>query len=46
MYQIVSLGFMREMRLVMDRFGIYAQRRAMARVLPGVVIYRGDEWWN
>lgn len=34
------------LRVQRDPFGIYAQRRALAHAMPGVSIYRGDEWWT
>lgn len=34
------------LRVKADPFGIYESRRNLARVLPGVAIYRGDEWWT
>ena len=34
------------LRVKADPFGIYAQRRALAHVMPGVAVYRGDEWWT
>ncbi|BBB99390.1 hypothetical protein [Bradyrhizobium elkanii] len=35
-----------DLRQAHDPYGIYRQRRFMSRVLPDVVIYRGDEWWH
>ena len=34
------------LRVKADPFGIYAQRRALAAVVPGTQVYRGDEWWT
>lgn len=34
------------LRVKADPFGIYAQRMALARAMPGVQVYRGDEWWT
>jgi hypothetical protein len=34
------------LRVKADPFGIYAQRRNLAHAMPGVAIYRGDEWWT
>ncbi len=34
------------LRVMADPFGIYESRRKLARALPGVAIYRGDEWWT
>lgn len=34
------------LRVMRDPFGIYAQRRALAHAMPGVEVYRGDEWWT
>lgn len=36
-----------QLRLVDDQYGIYAERRALGRVLPGgVQVYRGTEWFH
>ncbi len=34
------------LRVKADPFGIYESRRKLARALPGVAVYRGDEWWT
>lgn len=34
------------LRVKADPFGIYKQRRMLAHAMPGVAIYRGDEWWT
>lgn len=34
------------LRVKADPFGIYAQRAALSRAMPGVAVYRGDEWWT
>jgi hypothetical protein len=34
------------LRVKADPFGIYAQRRVLSKAMPGVAIYRGDEWWT
>lgn len=34
------------LRVKADPFGIYESRRKLAKVLPGVEVYRGNEWWT
>lgn len=34
------------LRVQRDPFGIYAQRKLLSKAMPGVAIYRGDEWWT
>lgn len=34
------------LRVSRDPFGIYESRRKLARAMPGVAVYRGDEWWT
>jgi hypothetical protein len=34
------------LRVKADPFGIYKQRRMLAGAMPGVAVYRGDEWWT
>ncbi len=34
-----------DLRLSLDPYGIYRQRKLMQAVLPETMIYRGDEWW-
>jgi hypothetical protein len=43
---VIHPNQLQDLRLVVDRFGIYAQRKALQRA--GIVspIYRGDEWWH
>lgn len=43
---VVSRYFYKEMRIATDPFQIYKQRRMLAKVMPGVVIDRGEEWWH
>jgi hypothetical protein len=41
-----SMQLIGNLRVKADPFGIYAQRRNLSQVMPGVSIYRGDEWWT
>jgi len=44
-YIIASPSFIEQLHLASDRFGIYRERRLLARHLPFVREYRGEEWW-
>lgn len=33
-------------QLAHDRFGIYAQRKALAKAGLATHVYRGEEWWH
>lgn len=34
-----------DLRMAIDKYGIYRQRRLLSRFMP-IVVYRGYEWWH
>lgn len=44
-YIVAARSFYVELHHALDSFGIIRQRKALARLFPGVVINRGVEWW-
>lgn len=42
----MSKHAMWDLQLAQDKYGIYAERIALSKVLPGVKVFRGDEWWH
>jgi hypothetical protein len=46
-YAMLSYHQLAHLRLADDRYGIYAQRLALSKVLRGGCrVYRGTEWWH
>jgi hypothetical protein len=43
---VIHPNQIRDLRVIVDRFGIYAERKALQRIGIASTVYRGDEWWH